>query len=86
MLSAPCLYGQARLRLQARLGYHRGEAADDRGGDAGGLGYLAAVPVAKLPLAGGCQHLALAVADDLAGDFWMGEHGLFLLSGDRLGG
>ena len=68
----------SQARLQTRLGYHRGETADDRGGDVGGLGYLAAVLAAKLPLAGGCQHLALVLAAELAGDVGMGEHRLFL--------
>jgi hypothetical protein len=31
--------------------------------------------------AGGCQHLALVLADELAGDVGMCEHGLFLPKG-----
>jgi hypothetical protein len=39
------------------------------------------VLAAGLPLAGGCQQLALVLADELAGDVGMGEHGLAFLSG-----
>jgi hypothetical protein len=39
------------------------------------------VLAADLPLAGGCQHLALALADELTGDVRMSEHGISFLSG-----
>ena len=39
---------------------------------------LPTVLAAKLPLTGGCQQLAPMLADELAGDVGMGEHGRFL--------
>jgi hypothetical protein len=54
---------------------------DVRSGDGRGRGYPAAVLVPDLPLAGGCQHLALVLADELTGDIGMSEHGISFLSG-----
>jgi hypothetical protein len=71
----------AAPRLQARLGYHRGEAADDRDGDVCGHRRLATALAAKLPLAGGCQHLPLMLTAELADDLGVGKHSFSCLSG-----
>ena len=67
--------GAAWHGREARTGNRRGDATDDGAGTFRGPGGLTSWPAPQLPPASRRQHLAVALAGELAGEFGMYAHG-----------